>query len=105
MISLQSLDVSVERRSRRVRVGDDVEERITIRNMGALPKPTLEVEDLTDLPGYSSGMAISLESKGFRSWRTQTPAAAEGRLYDGAGSGVKYGRFWDISARKVLLRD
>ena len=78
MISLQSLDVSVERRSRRVRVGDDVEERITIRNMGALPKPTLEVEDLTDLPGYSSGMAISLESKGFRSWRTQTPARRRG---------------------------
>ena len=78
LISLRSLEVNVERRSRRVRVGDNVEERITIRNLGAIPKPTLEVEDLTDLPGYSSGMAVSLDSKGFRSWRTQTPARRRG---------------------------
>jgi uncharacterized protein (DUF58 family) len=78
LISVQSLEVSVDRRSRRVRVGDNVEERLTIRNMSALPKPTLEVEDLTDLPGYSSGMAVSLPTKGFRSWRTQMPARRRG---------------------------
>lgn len=76
--SLRSLDINVERRSRRVRVGDDVEERITVRNHSPLPKPTLEVEDLTDLPGYSSGMAVSLASRGFRSWRTMTPARKRG---------------------------
>ena len=78
LISMQSLEVSVDRRSRRVRVGDNVEERLTIRNLSALPKPTLEVEDLTDLPGYSSGMAVSLPTKGFRSWRTQMPARRRG---------------------------
>ena len=78
LISMQSLEVSVDRRSRRVRVGDDVEERLTIRNLSALPKPTLEVEDLTDLPGYASGMAVSLPTKGFRSWRTQMPARRRG---------------------------
>ena len=78
LISVQSLEVSVDRRSRRVRVGDNVEERLTIRNLSALPKPTLEVEDLTDLPGYSSGMAVSLPTKGFRSWRTQMPARRRG---------------------------
>ena len=77
-ISLQSLEVSVERRSRRVRVGDDVEERLTIRNLSTIPKPTLEVEDMTDLPGYSSGMAISLPTKGYRSWRTRMPARRRG---------------------------
>ena len=76
--SLRSLEVNVERRSRRVRVGDDVDERITIRNHSALPKPTLEVEDLNDLPGYSSGMAVSLATRGFRSWRTRTPARRRG---------------------------
>lgn len=70
--------MEVERRTRRVRVGDDVEERITIRNRSRLPKPTLEVEDLTSLPGYSSGMAVSLPIKGFRSWRTRTPARKRG---------------------------
>ena len=78
LISMQSLEVSVDRRSRRVRVGDNVEERLTIRNLSALPKPTLEVEDLTDLPGYSSGMAVSLPTRGFRSWRTQMPARRRG---------------------------
>ena len=78
LVSLQSLEVSVDRRSRRVRVGDDVEERLTIRNLSTLPKPTLEVEDLTNLPGYSSGMAVSLPTKGFRSWRTQMPARTRG---------------------------
>ena len=75
---MKSLEVIVDRRTRRVRVGDNVEERITIRNLSRLPKPTLEVEDLTDLPGYSSGMAVSLPQKGFRSWRTQAPARTRG---------------------------
>ena len=77
-LSVQALEVTVDRRSRRVRVGDDVEERLTIRNLSTLPKPTLEVEDLTDLPGYSSGMAVSLPTKGFRSWRTRMPARRRG---------------------------
>ena len=77
-MSLRKLEVEVERRTQRVRVGDMVEERITVRNRSKLPKPTLEVEDLTDLPGYSSGMAVSLTSNSFRSWRTQTPARKRG---------------------------
>lgn len=76
--NLRGLEVTVERRSRRVRVGDDVEERITVRNRSNLPKPVLEVEDLTDMPGYSNGRAISLTTKGFRSWRSMTPARKRG---------------------------
>ena len=77
-LSVRSLEVKVERLSSRVRVGDKVEERITVRNTSGLPKPILEVEDLTDLPGYSSGMAVDLPSRGFRSWRTMTPARKRG---------------------------
>ena len=77
-MSLRKLEVEVERRTQRVRVGDMVEERITLRNKSKLPKPTLVAEDLTDLPGYSSGMAVSLTSNSFRSWRTQTPARKRG---------------------------
>ena len=77
-LSLLSLEVKVERRSRRVRVGDDVEERVSIRNRSSLPKPVIEVEDLTDLPGYSSGAAIGLASRGYRSWLTSAPARKRG---------------------------
>ena len=64
-VSMLGLDISVDRRTKRARVGDDIEERITIRNHIPLPKPTLEVEDVTDIPGYSSGQALSLSSRGF----------------------------------------
>ena len=77
-LSLLSLEVEVDRRSHRVRVGDDVEERITIHNRDRLPKPVLEVEDVTDLPGYSSGMAVAIGGRSFRSWRTLTPARKRG---------------------------
>ena len=77
-LSVQSLEVTVQRRTPRARVGDNIEERIVVRNLSKLPKPVLEVEDLTDLPGYSSGMAFSLSSKGMRSWTTTTPARKRG---------------------------
>ena len=110
--------MEVERRSRRIRVGDNVDERLTVTNLSTLPKPVLEVEDLTDLPGYSSGMAVSLSSKGFRSWRTQTPARKRGvytmgpvrvtsidtfglfrreKFYGGTDSLVVFPRTYDVS--------
>ena len=77
-LAMKGLEVRVERRTKRARVGDDVEERITVRNAAAFPKSTLEIEDITDMPGYSNGRAISLPSRGFRSWRTLAPARKRG---------------------------
>ena len=77
-LSVRGMEVRVERRTRRARVGDDIEERITVRNASAFPKSTLEVEDVTDMPGYSNGRAISLPAKGFRAWRTLAPARKRG---------------------------
>ena len=77
-VNLRGMEVTIDRRSKRVRVGDVVEERITIRNRGSLPKPILEVEDLTDMPGYTNGRAISLSTRGFRSWLSTAPARKRG---------------------------
>lgn len=77
-ISVLGLEVSIDRRTRRARVGDDIEERITVRNRSSWPKSTLEVEDLTDMPGYSNGRVLSLPTRGFRSWRTLAPARKRG---------------------------
>ncbi|MCH7786562.1 MAG: DUF58 domain-containing protein [Chloroflexi bacterium] len=125
-LSLQSLDVEVDRRSRRVRVGDDIEERITIRNLSRLPKPVLEIEDLTDLPGYSSGMALSLSAKSFRSWKTLTPARKRGvytmgpvrvsntdalglfrrdKMYCGTETLIVYPRVYDIPEFSIPAAD
>ena len=75
---MRGLEVSVERRTKRARVGDDVEERLTVRNASAFPKSPLEVEDVSDMPGYRNGRAINLPSKGFRSWRSLAPARKRG---------------------------
>ena len=77
-LTMFGLDVNIERRTRRVRVGDDIEERIVVRNNSRLPKPTLEVEDITDMPGYSNGMALSLSNNSFRSWLARAPARKRG---------------------------
>lgn len=77
-VSVLGLDVTVDRRTKRARVGDDIEERITVRNRSSWPKSTLEVEDLTDMPGYSNGRVLSLPTRGFRSWRTLAPARKRG---------------------------
>ena len=63
-LSLRSLDVEVRRRTQRAEVGDTIEETITTINHSRLPKHSLEVEDLTTLPGYSGGMALSLRGNG-----------------------------------------
>ncbi len=77
------LEITVDRRTRRAHVGETVEERITVRNKGRLPKPLLEIDDLTDLPGYSSGLVTSLPSGGSRIWRTAIPARKRGVYFLG----------------------
>ena len=77
-LTMLGLDVAIERRTRRVRVGDNIEERLVVRNNSRLAKPTLEVEDVTDMPGYSNGMALSLSGNSFRSWLARAPARKRG---------------------------
>ena len=72
------LEVTVDRRTRRAHVGETLEERITVKNVGRLPKPPLEVDDITDLPGYSSGLVVSLPREETRTWRTAIPARKRG---------------------------
>ncbi len=77
-INVSGLEVSVDRRTKRARVGEDIEERITVRSASRWPKSALEVEDVTDMPGYYNGRAVSLATRGFRSWRTLAPARKRG---------------------------
>ena len=67
-----------ERRDPPLTVGDVVEERITVENLSRIAKPILEIEDLSDLPGYTDGMALSFSGNGIRSWRSIAPARKRG---------------------------
>ena len=77
-LALRYLEVKVDRRTRQARVGDPIEEAVTIDNQSWLPKHDLVVEDTTDLPGYAGGVAISLKGNDSSNWTTQTPARKRG---------------------------
>ena len=70
--------MTVERRAKRVRVGDRIHDLITVTNESVLPKPVIEVEDVTDLPGYSNAMAMGFFTKGSNSWTSDGPARKRG---------------------------
>lgn len=59
-LSLRAMTVSVDRRTRRVTAGDTVDEHITVQNTSNLPRPTIEIEDLCELPGLSTGNAVGM---------------------------------------------
>jgi len=77
-LNLRWLETSLERRTPRVHVGELVEERITVHNSSVLPKPWLEITDLTDIPGHNTGHVVGLSPREFRSWRTRTVARRRG---------------------------
>lgn len=68
-LNLWRLEVTLERRATRGQVGVPLEGRIRIRNNTRLPRPWLEVEELTDLPDPHSGRVINMGSQDTRSWR------------------------------------
>ncbi len=79
--SLGRLRVTRQTRTLRAQVGDVVEERLAVRNLGALPKLWLEVRDQSDLPGHRpSRVIIGLGGKQERIWVARTRARQRGRF-------------------------
>ena len=77
-LTVTSLEVKVDRLTRKAQVGDTIEEVMIVRNQLGIPKHALEVEDRTDLPGYSGGMVLSLSGNATRYWRVRTTARKRG---------------------------
>jgi uncharacterized protein (DUF58 family) len=61
-------------------VGDRVRINYTVRNMGRLPKPWLEVHNPTSLPGGLPGRALSLGGRRERSWTVRTQFTQRGHF-------------------------
>jgi uncharacterized protein (DUF58 family) len=79
-LSLRSMVVSVDRRTRRVTVGDPVHEHLTVHNASAFPRPVIEVEDLSELPGFTTGNAMSMLPNASVEW-TPTGTARRRGVY------------------------
>ena len=54
-----------------VHVGDLLEERFSMRNDGLLPAIWVEIDDQSDLPGYSAGSVRSIDGSQTIQWRTE----------------------------------
>jgi uncharacterized protein (DUF58 family) len=61
-------------------VGDRLQITYTLRNTSRLPKPWLEVHNPTTLPGGLPGRALSLRSRGERSWLVRAPLVRRGHF-------------------------
>jgi uncharacterized protein (DUF58 family) len=66
---------------RHAQVGQPLEERLAVRNIGRLPKLWLEVDDESNLPGHHAGFVVSnLASGSERGWSVRTTCQERGRF-------------------------
>ncbi|HXG40174.1 MAG TPA: DUF58 domain-containing protein, partial [Candidatus Limnocylindrales bacterium] len=61
-------------------VGDELRVTYTLRNVGRLPKPWIEVHNQTTLPSGLPGRAISLAPRSERSWLVRAPLVRRGEF-------------------------
>ena len=60
-LNLFGLSITASRRSGLSQVGDHVETKLLIKNENILPKVLLEVRDMDDLPGDSTGSLLNIK--------------------------------------------
>lgn len=77
-INLQGLDVRLTRLSHRGQVGSYLEGQVQVVNRFRFPKSWLEVREVTDVPGYTTGRGIAMVRDQARSWRIETYLARRG---------------------------
>lgn len=80
-ISLSSVRLGRHTRALRAQVGRPLEERLLVRNTGALPKLWLEVRDYSDLPGHAASKVLTgIGPHQERAWVVRTPCKERGRF-------------------------
>ena len=77
-LSLQGLEIRLTRLSTRGQVGGYLDGQLQVVNLNRIPKSWLEVAEVSDLPGYSTGRGLGLVKDQSRSWRIQTYLAKRG---------------------------
>ena len=82
-LNLQGLQVRLTRLSHRGQVGGYLDGQIQVVNRFRFPKSWLEVREVTDIPGYTTGRGIAMVRDQSRSWRIETYLARRGRFNTG----------------------
>jgi uncharacterized protein (DUF58 family) len=71
-LNLRGLEVQLTRLAHRGQVGGHLEGQVRVINRNRLPKSWLEVKEVSDLPGYTTGRGIGLVRDQSRTWRIET---------------------------------
>ena len=77
-INLRGLEVRLTRLAYRGQVGGFLEGHIQVSNRFRFPKSWLEVKEVSDIPGYTTGRGIAMVRDQSRSWRIETYLARRG---------------------------
>jgi uncharacterized protein (DUF58 family) len=63
-LNLRSVSITVHRTYGNLRVGESLESQIAIHNPSLLPRSSLEINDLSELPGHDTGAVVNLSPFG-----------------------------------------
>ena len=94
--NLRGLQVTVERASERLQVGQEAEARVRIQNPSWYTRLWLEVVDQTDMPGAPARTVLTLPAHGRRNWKVNMPCLRRGVFSAGpieVTSGDPFGLF------------
>jgi uncharacterized protein (DUF58 family) len=111
IVNARGLDVSVERTSPRVQVGQRSEARVNLHNRTFYTKLWLEVEDLTDAPSGPARTVTALSARGQRDWKPSVLCTRRGafsmgpvRVTTGDPFGLfRFGRSYGPRHRLLVL--
>ncbi len=72
------LEVTVERASDRLQVGQQAEARVRLKSRSSFTKVWLEAEDESDMPGAPARTVVTLPAHGARNWKLSVACARRG---------------------------
>ena len=102
-LNLRGLEVQLTRHATRGQVGGYLDGQIRAVNRWRLPKSWLEVREVSDLPGYTTGRGIALVRDQSRSWRVECYLSRRGVFHTGQIEVVSQDPFGLFRLRRRFL--
>lgn len=99
-LNLVGVTISANRTYAKPMAGESMETRITIHNAGLFPKFNLEIADLSELPGHSTGAVINLSPAEYLTFRMDVPLRKRGRYSVGSPTVVSRDPFGIFQLRR-----
>ena len=77
-LQIRGLEVTVERTTERLQVGQEMEARVRMNSRSMFTKLLLELEDRTDMPGEPARTAVTVSAKGKKNWKVRVRCERRG---------------------------